>query len=101
MITLRIAPPAWHTRATPPMSPSTSSQSRDFSAPTLITMSTSVAPSRTAFCASKALDSGEVAPSGNPTTVHTSTSEPLSSSAHSLTHEGLTQTDAKPYLRAS
>ena len=42
-----------------------------------------------------------VAPSGNPTTVHTGTLLPLRSSAHSLTLVGLTQTEANLCLRAS
>ncbi len=71
------------------------------SAPTLITMSTSVAPSRTAFWASKTLASVDVAPRGNPTTVQTNTSLPFRRSAHRRTYDGFTHTEAKPYLRAS
>ena len=42
-----------------------------------------------------------VAPSGNPTTVHTPVELPRSSRAHSDTHVGFTQTVAKPNSRAS
>lgn len=42
-----------------------------------------------------------VAPNGKPTTVQTLTAEPRSSRATRGTQYGLTQTEAKTYLRAS
>ena len=51
----------------------------------LITMSTSWAPFATAVLASKALDTVSIAPSGKPTTQHTFTSLPASSSLASGT----------------
>ncbi len=55
--------------------------SRPLSAPMLITMSISRAPSRIARRASSALVSGGCAPSGKPTTQHTFTGVPRSSAA--------------------
>src|ERR1051325_1075758 len=83
------------------MSSLTASLSPDRKAPTLITMSISSAPARTAAAASATLASVLVAPSGNPTTVQTLTGEPESSARTSGTQYGLTQTLAKLYWRAS
>ena len=51
--------------------------------------------------ASKALDSGKVAPNGKPTTVQTLTFVPLSSFAANGTKPGLTHTEANSYFLAS
>ncbi len=51
--------------------------------------------------ASSAFTSEGVAPSGKPITVHTTGEAPRSRSAQRRTCTGLTQTEAKPYLRAS
>ena len=63
---------------TPRMSSSTAFQSPDLAAPTLMTMSISPAPDRTASRASSALDSGAFAPRGKPTTVQTAIPLPAS-----------------------
>ena len=83
------------------MSFSTYSLSPPLRRPTLITMSTSVAPSRMHRRVSKALTWVVVAPSGKPMTVHTFTGLPSSSCRHSDTQPGFTHTDAKLNLRAS
>jgi hypothetical protein len=69
--------------------------------PTLSTMSTSVAPSRTACAASAALIGARFAPKGKPITVHTAEAVPRSSAAASGTQHGLTHTLAKQLARAS
>ena len=81
------------------MSRSTVRRSPDFSAPTLMTMSISVAPSKIARRVSKFLTSAVVAPSGKPTTEQTPTPVPRSCAAAVATHAGLTQTVAKAELR--
>ena len=72
-----------------------------FNLPTLITISTSVAPFAIASAVSNALTSVVFAPKGNPITVHTSTSVPSKTFAATLTIAGLTHTDAKLYSTAS
>ena len=67
----------------------------------LSTMSSSTAPSASASRASASLIAVVEPPCGKPTTVLTSTPEPASSSAASLTWQGLTQTEATPKRRAS
>src|SRR4051794_37962956 len=67
----------------------------------LMTMSISCAPARTAAAVSATFASVLVAPSGNPTTVHTFTGEPFNSAFTSGTQYGFTQTLAKLYWRAS
>ena len=76
MITLQSAPASWQASATFSMSRRTRSWSPLFSAPMLITMSISRAPSRMARRASNAFTSVVVAPNGNPTTEATRTFEP-------------------------
>ncbi|MPN60020.1 hypothetical protein SDC9_207743 [bioreactor metagenome] len=66
-----------------------------FKAPMLMTISTSAAPSSIAWRVSKALVALTLAPSGKPITVQTLTAEPLSRSAHRLTLQGFTHTEAK------
>ncbi|GAT38310.1 deoxyribose-phosphate aldolase [Listeria monocytogenes] len=83
------------------ISRSTSSSSLSFSAPILITISTSFAPFWIASFTSNAFTSGVFAPSGKPITVHTTDSAPASCSADSFTQVGFTHTEAKPYSLAS
>src|SRR2546426_6013248 len=71
MITLLSTPQSWHGMVTASMSRSTTRRSPDLSAPTLMTMSISRAPSKIARRVSYPLTSAVVAPSGNPTTEHT------------------------------
>ena len=101
MITLLSAPASRHASETFSMSRRTSSWSPLLSAPTLITMSISRAPSRMARRASSAFTSVVFAPKGNPTTDATLTPEPRRFCAHRRTHVGFTQTDANSYRRAS
>ena len=74
-----MAPAPCATRTTLCMSFFTASVSPERSAPTLITMSISCAPERSAAAVSHTLASVLLAPSGNPTTLHTLTGEPASS----------------------
>ena len=83
------------------MSRSTTRRSPDFSAPTLITMSISQAPSKMARRVSKCFVSAVVAPSGNPTTEQTLTRLPCRRRAQVATHVGFTQTLANSYCAAS
>ena len=92
-ITFTMAIPAASTTAD--MSDSTVPQSSSLTAPTLMTMSISSAPSLTAALVSAALISLRCAPEGKPMTEHTRGACPASSSAASLTRVGLTQTVAK------
>src|SRR5262249_13243745 len=101
IITLTMAQDSWAASTTDRISSSTDRSSRDLSAPILMTISISVAPSKIARRASYAFTSARVAPSGNPTTVQTFTGEPYRIEAHSFTQVGLTQTDAKLNVRAS
>src|SRR5665811_592886 len=97
MITLLRAPDSWHASDTFAMSSRTRSYAPDRSAPILITMSTSVAPSRMTRRASKALISDGVEPRGNPTTEATFTSVPCRFALHRFAQNGLTHTAANPY----
>src|SRR5690606_14148731 len=90
-----------HACTTPSTSLLTVSRSPDLSAPTLITMSISVAPLAIASRASAILTKVLVAPKGNPTTVVTPTLEPDSVLAARRTQYGLTHTVANPYVLAS
>ncbi len=101
MITLHRAPASWQASATRAMSSRTWACSPLLSAPMLMTMSISRAPSRIARRASKALISVGVAPNGKPTTEATPTSVSRRSSAARRTQVGLTQTAAKRYSAAS
>ncbi len=101
MITLLSAPASWHASLTLRMSSRTTSCIPLLSAPTLITMSISRAPSRMTLRVSKAFISAGVAPNGNPTTLATRTFVPRSRSAHRRTQNGFTQTLAKPNCLAS
>ena len=83
------------------MSSRTASWSPPRSAPMLITMSISSAPSAIATPVSKDFTSVALAPKGKPTTVHTLTLDPASSTAAAGTQNGFTHTLAKPYCRAS
>src|ERR1035438_1517865 len=83
------------------MSSSTVRRSPDLSAPIAMTMSISLAPSRTARRASSAFISLGMAPSGKPTTVHTTEELPARRATQRLTKTGLTHTDAKPNWAAS
>ena len=80
-MTLQMARPSRHASTTARMSLRTTASSRALSAPMLMTMSISRAPSRIARRASSALVSGGCAPSGKPTTQQTLTGEPRSSDA--------------------
>ena len=64
------------------------------SAPTLITMSISRAPSKIARRVSYPFTSAVVAPSGKPTTEHTPTAEPREQPRAQATQVGFTQTVA-------
>ena len=79
----------------------TYSKSLSFNLPTLITISTSVAPFAITSFVSKALTSVVVAPKGNPITVQTSTSVPSNAVAATGTIDGFMQTEAKLYSTAS
>ena len=100
-MTFERARPSLQASTTPRMSLRTSASSFPFSAPTLMTMSTSWAPSRIAFLASRSLICGSCAPSGNPTTQQTFTAEPWRSFFTCGTKTGFTQTEKKPCCRAS
>ena len=67
----------------------------------LSTMSSSVAPSSIASCASSTLTSVRLEPCGKPTTVETCTCVPSSISRASLTSQGRTQMDATSYFFAT
>ena len=95
MITLLTTPHCRQGSTTASMSRSTVRRSPDFSAPTLITMSISEAPSKIARRVSYCFTSAVVAPSGKPTTEQTPTPDPRSSDAAVATQTGLTQTVAK------
>ena len=99
MITLSNAGP--QAALTAAMSARTLSVSPSFSAPTSITMSTSVAPAATTQAVSFAFTSVGIAPSGKPTTEQVATPEPASASATVGTQVGLTQTEKKWFSRAS
>ncbi len=101
MMTLLVTPHGRHTSTTASMSFWTALTSPDFSAPMWITMSTSDAPSKIARRVSYAFTSLAVAPSGNPTTVHTPTPLPCSRRAARVTHTGLMHTVANRYSAAS
>ena len=101
MITLLSAPQLRHGVVTASMSRSTARRSPDFSAPTLITMSISRAPSKMARCVSYPFTSAVVAPSGNPTTEQTPTPVPARRREQSATHVGFTQTVANRNCAAS
>lgn len=77
---------------TPRISLSNRARSPLFSAPMLMTISTSSAPLAMASLVSKALTAVVLAPKGKPMTVHTFTPLPLSSCAASATWQGLTHT---------
>ena len=94
MITLLVTPHWRQGSTTASMSRSTVRRSPDLSAPTLMTMSISAAPSKMARRVSKFLTSAVVAPSGNPTTEQTPTPVPRSRDAASATHTGFTHTVA-------
>ena len=66
-----------------------------------MTISISSAPAFTASSASNFLTCDKVAPNGNPITVQTLTSDPLSIFAAKGTKYGLTHTEANLYSRAS
>ena len=72
---------------------------RDLSAPMLITMSTSRAPSKITRRVSKFLTSGVVAPSGKPTTAQTPTGVSRSRRAQSATHVGIDADGREAKLR--
>ena len=95
MMTLLMAPDSWQASLTRAMSLRTRSWSPLLSAPMLMTMSISRAPSRTARRASKAFTSEGVAPKGKPMTEATATSVSRSRTAARRTQVGLTQTEAK------
>ena len=95
MITLLTTPHCRQGSTTASMSRSTVRRSPDLSAPMLITMSISVAPSKIARRVSYCLTSAVVAPSGNPTTEQTPTPVPRSRAAASATQAGFTHTVAK------
>ena len=101
MITLLRAPDSRHGPVTASMSRSTTRRSPDLSAPMLMTMSISRAPSKSARRVSYCLTSGVVAPSGNPTTEQTFTADPCRSRAQLATQVGFTHTLAKWYSAAS
>src|SRR3972149_3014279 len=88
-------------RTTPRMSCSTSSSSPDLSAPTLMTISISCAPSFTASSVSAAFTVASVAPRGKPTTVQTFTGVSRRAAAAVATQVGFTTTVAKPNCFAS
>ena len=99
MMTLRcLSPQAFFTSL---ISSSVSSYLPLLSQPTLMTMSTSSAPSSTAVFASKALLLVSMAPSGKPTTTQTFTSVSFRASTHFLVQQVLTQTEAKSCSFAS
>ena len=77
MITLLMAPDSWQASLTAAMSARTWSCRPDLSAPMLMTMSISRAPSRMTERASWALISGIVAPNGKPMTLATGMPVPL------------------------
>jgi hypothetical protein len=67
----------------------------------LMTISSSLAPSKMARRASKDFVSGEFAPSGKPITVHTFTPLPRRAQAASRTQVGFMHTEANPYRAPS
>ena len=75
--------------------------SHSMRAPMFRTMSISAAPAATASAVSAALAAELPAPSGKPTTAIGLVKQPLRSAAALATCEPLTQTVAKPYVRAS
>ena len=83
-MTFDSARPSLQASTTARMSRSTRASSLPLSAPMLMTMSISFAPSRIALRASRALISGAAAPSGNPTTAQTLTGVPRSSALRLL-----------------
>ena len=89
MMTLTMAPWPWLASTTPWISRFTTSRSPPRSAPMLITMSISSAPSRNAASVSATFAAVLVAPSGKPTTVQTFTGESAQFLRHHLGPEGV------------
>ncbi len=102
MITLLMAPLSWQASLTAATSARTRSLRPDLSAPMLMTMSISRAPSRMTRRASWALISDSVAPNGKPMTEATATPGALEARrAARDTQTGLMHTDANPWRTAS
>ena len=101
MMTFVIAPASWQTSAIFRISSPTHSCIPLLSRPTLMTMSISRAPSRSARRVSRTFTSVVAAPSGKPMTEATATSVPARFSYARRTQAGFTQTAAKPYCFAS
>src|SRR6476661_1166205 len=99
-MTLTMAPAAWATSTTAAISAWTSASRPDLSAPIWMTMSSSVAPSSSAWRASATLIAVRWLPCGNPITVPTATSVPLRIARARSTSAGRTQTEATSYSAA-
>ena len=91
----------WAAATTASMSRRTRSSSPASSQPTLMTMSSSLAPSETAASVSAALPAVDMAPSGKPMTVQTLTSVSARREAHAPTQQEFTHTEANPCSTAS